>query len=102
MCLTSPHHGARCRAPRRCCFIISASGSFSTRFYESAIDNQIFDAPVSGDSDTPSYRQARASAQWPQWEQSCKDEISSLKMNGTSDEDQSVLEDTLFLGLGDS
>ena len=75
--------------------VLSASGSFSSRFYESSIDNQIFAAPVSGDADTPSYRQARASAQWPQWEQACEDEISSLKQNGTIDEDQSVLEDTL-------
>ena len=68
---------------------------FSSKFYASSIDNQLFAAPREIDSDNPTYRQARASANWPDWERACEDEIQNLKRNGTIDDDQAIPEDSL-------
>ena len=69
--------------------------SFSNRLYHTSIDDQLFAAHRETSCDNPTFRQARASSEWPAWEKACDDEILNLRRNGTVDEDQSVLEDTL-------
>ena len=63
--------------------------------FESGIDGQLFAATRRSDSDSPSYRKARASTDWPRWQEACESEINNLRRNGTIDEDQAVPEDTL-------
>ena len=63
--------------------------------YDSGIDGQLFAVTRQGESDSPSYRKARASADWPRWQEACEDEINNLRRNGTIDEDHAIPEDTL-------
>ena len=74
---------------------LAATCAFSNKRYETGIDEQVFVAHREAAGDNPTYRQARASADWPKWEEACENEIQNLKRNGTIDEDQSVLEDSL-------
>ena len=90
-----PDHPTPWRLLRAAAPFIDAANAFSAVYYDSSIDGQAFAAPCGAVSDTPTYRQARASAQWPEWERACESEIQNLRSNGTIDEDQSVLEDSL-------
>ena len=75
--------------------LLSATRAFSNSLYPTGIDGQLFAAPREIVSDTPSYRQARASSQWPEWEKACDSEIQNLRRNGTIDENQAIPEDSL-------
>ena len=70
-------------------------GNLTSKLFECSIDEQMFAATRGTDSDNPTYRQARASASWPHWELACDEEVQNLKRNGTFNDDESVLEDTL-------
>ena len=69
--------------------------NLTSKLFECSIDEQMFAATRGTDSDNPTYRQARASASWPHWERACDEEVQNLKRNGTFNDDESVLEDTL-------
>ena len=71
------------------------SDDFSNALYNSCIDGQLFAAPREVANDNPTYRAARASPEWPSWEQACESEVQNLRRNGTIDEDKSVPEDCL-------
>ena len=73
----------------------SLGSAFSNTLYHTSIDNQLFAALRESSCDAPTFRQARASPEWPAWEKAMEDEIMNLRRNGTIDEDQSLLEDTL-------
>ena len=75
--------------------LLTAAGVFSNELYQTGIDGQYFVAPRETVSDNPSYRQARASEQWPSWEKACEAEIDNLRRNGTIDENQAIPENTL-------
>ena len=67
----------------------------TARTYETGVDGQLFAATRKSDSDSPSYRKARSSDDWPKWQDALEGEINNLRRNGTIDEDQAVPEDML-------
>ena len=75
--------------------LLSSSREFTNHLYQTCIDGQLFAAPREISSDNPTYRQARASPEWPKWEEACEREIENLRRNGTIDEDMAIPEDSL-------
>ena len=67
----------------------------SNSLFYTGLDEQIFAAPREATSDNPTFRQARASPEWPEWEKACEAEIQSLKRQGTIDDDKMIPEDSL-------
>ena len=78
-----------------CSAVPVLGAELTSRLYDTAIDGQLFAVTRRSADDSPSYRKARASEHWPQWQQACENEINNLRRNGTIDEDQAVPEDTL-------
>ena len=75
--------------------LLSSLNAFTNNLYETGLDGQFFAAPREALSDNPTFRQARASEQWPSWELACENEIQNLRRNGTIDENQAIPENTL-------
>ena len=75
--------------------LLQSTRAFSNQLYYSGIDGQVFAAPREVSSDNPTYREARVSPEWPEWEKACEREIENLRRNGTIDEDKAIPEDSL-------
>ena len=75
--------------------LLCSGNDFTNHLYHSCIDGQLFAAPREVSSDNPTYRAARASPEWPKWEEACESEIENLRRNGTINEDLAIPEDSL-------